>query len=75
MMLRGSHDGITVDNTTPEEIDALIEAYREIQPREIMLYSLDRSTPEEQLVKVEKPELEKIGREIEERSGVKVQVN
>ena len=75
MMLRGSHDGRTVDNTTPEEIDALIEAYREIQPREIMLYSLDRSTPEEQLVKVEKPELEKIGREIEERSGVKVQVN
>lgn len=45
MMLRGEHDGKPVDNTTPEEVDALIEAYRKIAPREIMLYSLDRSTP------------------------------
>lgn len=49
MMLRGEHDGKPVDNTTPEEVDALIEAYRKIAPREIMLYSLDRSTPEEHL--------------------------
>lgn len=30
MMLRGEHDGKPVDNTTPEEVDALIEAYRKI---------------------------------------------
>lgn len=60
MFLRGSHNGIPVDNTTPEELDALIKAYHEIKPREIMIYSLDRSTPEEKLVKVEKEELEKI---------------
>lgn len=75
MMLRGEHGGIVVDNTTPEEVDALIAAYKEIKPIEIMLYSLDRSTPEEKLIKVEKPELESIGRRIEEETGIKVQVN
>lgn len=75
MMLRGEHDGKMVDNTTPEEVDALIEAYKRIMPREIMLYSLDRSTPEEKLKKVEKPELEAIGKRIEEETGIPVQVN
>ena len=65
MMLRGEHDGVAVDNTTEAEIEALIEAYRRIKPREIMLYSLDRSTPEEKLVKVEKEELAAIGKRIE----------
>lgn len=60
MLLRGEHDGHTVDNTTPAEIDALIDAYRRISPRSVMLYSLDRSTPEEHLVKVPHEELERI---------------
>ncbi len=40
-----------------------------------MIYSLDRSTPEEKLVKVEKPELEAIGKRIADATGLKVQVN
>ena len=75
MILRGEHDGERVDNTTQEEIDALIEAYRKITPREIMIYSLDRSTPEEKLVKVERDELERIGRRIGEATGIPVKVN
>ena len=75
MMLRGMHDGISIDNTTDEEISALIDVYREINPREIMIYSLDRSTPEEKLVKVEKEELTEIGKRIEAATGIKVQVN
>lgn len=75
MILRGEHDGRKVDNTTPDEIKALVKAYKEISPREIMIYSLDRSTPEEKLIKVEKSELEKIGRDIENATGIPVQVN
>ena len=74
MMLRGEHDGRTVDNTTPEEIDALIAAYREIKPREVMLYSLDRSTPAERLVKVPLDELKEIAARVE-AAGIKTQVN
>ncbi len=71
MLLRGEHDGKRVDNTTPEEIDALIEAYRRIRPREVMLYSLDRSTPEERLKKVEKDELEEIASRVR-AAGIRV---
>ncbi len=70
MLLRGEHEGIAVDNTTPEEIDALIDAYRIIRPREVMLYSLDRSTPEEKLRKVERDEIARIAAKVEE-AGIK----
>lgn len=70
MLLRGEHDGKRVDNTTPEEIDALIEAYRRIRPREVMLYSLDRSTPEERLEKVEREEIDRIATLVE-KAGIK----
>lgn len=60
MMLRGSHEGRPIDNTTPGEIDALIRAYRTIRPRQVMLYSIDRRTPEQALAKVPREELEEI---------------
>ena len=75
MILRGSHEGNKIDNTTDEEIQALIAAYKRIRPREIMIYSLDRSTPEENLIKVEKEELTQIGRRIELATAIPVQVN
>lgn len=75
MMLRGTHGGKVVDNTTNREIDALIDAYRRIQPKAVMLYSIDRSTPEENLVKVERDELERIARHIFDASGVPVTVS
>lgn len=74
MMLRGKHNGKVVDNTTDAEIDALIEAYQRIKPREVMLYSLDRSTPEENLVKVEHDELERIA-DRTRRAGITVAVS
>ncbi|MDE6370035.1 MAG: radical SAM protein [Duncaniella sp.] len=75
MMLRGSYEGQSVDNTTEEEIKALIDAYRLIQPREIMLYSIDRTTPAQELVKVPKEELTQIGMRIESETGIPVKVS
>lgn len=72
MLLRGEHNGVPVDNTTDREISALIEAYKSIKPREVMIYSLDRSTPEEKLVKVEREELQKIAERIS-AAGIPVQ--
>lgn len=71
MFLRGEHDGKPIDNTSPGEVDALIAAYREIRPKSVMIYSLDRSTPEERLVKVERDELERIAARIRE-AGIEV---
>lgn len=71
MILRGEHNGVKIDNTTEEEINALIKAYKRIQPKEVMIYSLDRSTPEEKLVKVEHDDMERIASRIKE-AGVSV---
>lgn len=60
MFLRGEYGGRKIDNTTPEELDALARAYLRINPREIMIYSIDRKTPAENLQKVDKEELERI---------------
>ena len=74
MMLRGEHNGKHIDNTTDAEIDALIAAYLEIKPREVMLYSIDRKTPEENLEKVNADELQRIADRMR-AAGITVQVN
>ena len=74
MMVRGEHDGEIVDNTTSDEIDALINAYLAIKPQEIMLYTIDRKTPEQKLVKVPLDDLKRIAAHIEEQTGIPVQV-
>lgn len=74
MLLRGEHDGKTVDNTTDEEVEALLKAYKEIKPREVMLYSIDRSTPEEKLRKVSSEELEKVAEKVR-GEGIDVMVS
>ena len=74
MMLRGEHNGERIDNTTDAEVEALLAAYLEILPAEVMLYSIDRATPEENLQKVPKEELETIAERFRAK-GIKVQVN
>lgn len=74
IMVRGEYEGQRFDNTTDEELDALLDAYRQIQPREVMLYSIDRKTPAENLEKVSKEELERIAERFR-KEGFTVQVN
>jgi len=74
IMVRGEYNGERVDNTTDDELDALLTAYLQIRPREVMLYSIDRKTPAENLEKVSKEELERIAQRFRD-SGITVQVN
>lgn len=75
MICRGEHDGTTVDNSTADEVDALIEAYRRIGPREVMLYTIDRPTPEVNLRRVDRPTLDAIAARITAETGITVQVS
>lgn len=75
MITRGEHDGAKVDNSTDEEIEALIAAYRRIMPREIMLYTIDRQTPERSLQRVPREELDRIASRITKETGITVQVS
>jgi wyosine [tRNA(Phe)-imidazoG37] synthetase (radical SAM superfamily) len=57
MFLRGKYQGESIDNTTDEEITAWLNALEVIRPQQIMIYSLDRDTPVQQLQKVNVEEL------------------
>lgn len=70
MILRG--EGI--DNSTDEEISALIKVYNDIRPRSIMIYSIDRKTPDETLQAVNHDELKTIADRIERETGIPVSV-
>ena len=58
--LRGEHDGKTIDNTTPEQLDAWYHAVDILHPKKIMIYVIDRKTPEEHLEKISPDEMERI---------------
>ncbi|MFV0555038.1 MAG: radical SAM protein [Mangrovibacterium sp.] len=74
MLLKGEVDGEAFDNTTEEEMTALTEAMARIKPSQVMLYSISRDTPAEQLVKATREELDELARRIEEL-GIEVQVS
>ena len=58
--LRGEHAGKTIDNTTPEELEAWYKAVDRLHPKQIMIYVIDRKTPEENLTKISREEMESI---------------
>lgn len=45
MFLQGEIDGVLVDNTTEEEIEGWLNALKEIRPRQVMIYTIERETP------------------------------
>jgi wyosine [tRNA(Phe)-imidazoG37] synthetase (radical SAM superfamily) len=66
LFIRGTHEGMTIDNTTQEEISALLELYWEISPDEVQVYTIARDTPISTLNKVPLKDLEEIAARIEE---------
>ena len=65
MFLRGEYLGQTVDNTTEEEESASLDLIKEIAPKQVMVYSLDRDTPCQTITKVEKDDLRAIAQRVE----------
>lgn len=70
MFLRGMVDGKMLDNTTEIEISAWIEALGEINPEQVMIYSIDRETPTSGLEKIPLEMLEKIADRVREAGFV-----
>jgi wyosine [tRNA(Phe)-imidazoG37] synthetase (radical SAM superfamily) len=65
MFLRGEYLGQRVDNTTEEQVEAWLRLVKEIAPRQVMVYSLDRDTPCQTLEKVGREELLQIAARVE----------
>ncbi|MEG1999691.1 MAG: radical SAM protein, partial [Bacteroidales bacterium] len=60
MFVRGLHNGVVVDNTTEDEIEAWIGVVKELKPRQVMIYTIARETPEKDLQKVSREDMERI---------------
>ena len=65
--LRGEHAGQRIDNTTPEELQAWYASVDRLHPRQIMIYVIDRKTPEEHLEKIPREEMERIAQPLREK--------
>ncbi|MBP3229200.1 MAG: radical SAM protein [Prevotella sp.] len=60
MFLKGMSNGVDVNNTGDEYVQPWLEAVRYIQPREVMIYTIDRETPDHDLQKATHEELDAI---------------
>ncbi len=74
IFLRGTHNGQPVDNTSEEEVNAWIEVLKEIKPKQVMIYTIDRPTPEKNLQKVSLEELNTIAAKLT-KNGFNVSVS
>jgi wyosine [tRNA(Phe)-imidazoG37] synthetase (radical SAM superfamily) len=75
LFLRGNYNGKVIDNTTPEEINAWLEAIEKIRPAEVMIYTISRDTPEGgQLAGVPAKELRQIASRVK-KLGIETQVS
>ncbi len=45
LFVRGEYRGETINNTTPEELEAWLEAIARLRPQSVMIYTIDRDTP------------------------------
>ena len=70
MFLKGEVDGVDVNNTGNDFVLPWIEVVKEIAPREVMIYTIDRETPQQDLSKATHEELDRIVALLE-KEGIK----
>ncbi|VAW17208.1 Fe-S OXIDOREDUCTASE [hydrothermal vent metagenome] len=74
LFLKGSYKGQIVDNTTSEEVSAWLKLLQEINPGQVMIYTIERDTPVDGLEKVKPDILNEIAAKVRE-AGFEVQVS
>lgn len=60
LFIKGEHNGVSFDNTHPDELSALIKVLKEIAPRYVMVYSIERDTALNSLQKINESKLNSI---------------
>lgn len=74
MFLKGSYQGRDLDNTSDKYVLPWLEKVREIAPRQVMIYTIDRETPDHDLTKATHEELDRIAALVRE-AGIAVSVS
>lgn len=66
IFLRGSKNGVNVDNTSDKYVEPWLKVVSEIHPESVMIYTIDRETPDKDLIKASKDVLDSIGKRVED---------
>jgi wyosine [tRNA(Phe)-imidazoG37] synthetase (radical SAM superfamily) len=74
MFVKGSMNGADFDNTSNIEIEALLKVLLEIKPMQVMIYTIARDTPAENLNKISLEKLNEIA-QLFKNSGLDVSVS
>lgn len=74
MFMKGGYEGRNVDNTSDKYVLPWLEAVKEIAPRQVMIYTIDRETPDHDLQKATREELDRIAALVE-AAGIPVSVS
>ena len=74
LFMKGTFEGENVDNTTDEYVLPWLEVVKEIAPRQVMIYTIDRETPAPDLLKATHEELDRIG-ELVREAGISCSVS
>jgi wyosine [tRNA(Phe)-imidazoG37] synthetase (radical SAM superfamily) len=69
MFMKGSFQGNNVDNTGDEFVLSWLETVKAIAPSQVMIYTIDRDTPDKNLLKATHQELNRI-LELLKRNGI-----
>ena len=70
MFMKGEVDGRSVDNTGDDYVLPWLQVVKKIAPREVMIYTIDRETPQQGLQKASHEELDRIV-ELLKASGIR----
>lgn len=73
LFVKGIFNGNVIDNTTDEEIVAWLKIVEELNPREVMIYTIDRETPAKKLEKISIDVLKHIAQKVQQL-GIKTNV-
>ena len=73
MFMKGFSEGISVDNTGDAYVQPWLEAVKRIRPQQVMVYTIDRETPDPDLRKATHQELDRIAQLVRE-AGIDVEV-
>ena len=73
LFMKGYSQGVSVDNTTDAYVNPWLEAEKRIGPQQVMVYTIDRETPDPDLRKATHEELDRIAQKVRE-AGFNVEV-